>query len=75
MKSKKYEINNLAVSEYFVYDENTLSFRVAFTLITEDGEEKSDVTYFARKINGEYFIYTYKNNSEAIASESFLLEK
>lgn len=75
VKSKKYEINNLAVSEYFVYDENTLSFRVAFTLITEDGEEKSDVTYFARKINGEYFIYTYKNNSEAIASESFLLEK
>ncbi len=75
--NEKYEIrSNVSIFEFFEYDENTVSLRIAFTLATSSGEESVDVTYFARKINGEYFIYTYKNNSEAVASESlFLLEK
>ena len=66
---RPYEIREAKISDFFIYDEETFSVRAFFILVTDE-EEVINTTYYARKINGEYLIYKYKNNSEANTSES-----
>lgn len=62
-----YAIENEKVSEFFRYDENTVSLRVSFTHILkkhgrEDYRDFTDITYFARNIDGKYMIFARHNN-------------
>lgn len=55
------------VTDFMRYDENTVSLRIAFTHILkkhgkEDYRDRTDITYFARKTDGEYLIYDRYNN-------------
>ena len=62
-----YEFEDVETSEFFRYDENTVSLRVSFIHILkmygrEDYRNPTDITYFARKIDGEYMIFSAYNN-------------
>ena len=62
-----YYFENESVTEFMRYDENTVSMRIAFThILTQRGQEdyrdNTDITYFARKVDGEYLIYARYNN-------------
>lgn len=62
-----YSFENEKVSEFFRYDENTVSCRISFTHIlhkrgTEDYKDYTDITYFAKNVNGEYQIFARYNN-------------
>lgn len=62
-----YEIRNEQVSEYMRYDENTVSMRISFEHILkkhghEDYKDITDITYFARNIDGKYMIFARHNN-------------
>lgn len=62
-----YEFEDVEVSEFFRYDENTVSARVKFVHILkmygrEDYRNPTDITYFARLIDGEYMIFAAYNN-------------
>jgi len=67
--NRKYELKESKVFDLFRYDEETFSIRTSFILVT-DKEELIDITYYARKIDGKYYIYAYKNNSEANVNKS-----
>lgn len=62
-----YSFENESVSEFMRYDENTVSCRISFTHLLhkygrEDYKDFTDITYFAEKIDGEYYIYARYNN-------------
>lgn len=62
-----YSFENEAVSEFMRYDENTVSCRISFTHLLhkygrEDYKDFTDITYFAEKIDGEYYIFARYNN-------------
>lgn len=64
-----YEFKDEKVSEFFRYDENTVSVRIAFTHILKragsaDYKDKTDITYFAHKTSadGNYLIFARYNN-------------
>ena len=62
-----YEFEDVSVSEYFRYDDETVSMRISFVHIlkknySEDYRNPMDITYFARLVNGEYMIYEAYNN-------------
>ena len=62
-----YFFENESVTEFMRYDENTVSMRIAFTHVLtqhsqEDYRDDTDITYFARNIDGEYLIYARYNN-------------
>lgn len=62
-----YSFENEKISEFFRYDENTVSLRVSFTHVlhkygTEDYKDYTDITYFAKNVNGEYLIFARYNN-------------
>lgn len=62
-----YAFEDVKVSEYFRYDENTVSLRIAFVHTlqkygSEDYRDITDITYFARNINGKYMIFARYNN-------------
>ena len=63
-----YSIEDEKVSEFFRYDENTVSLRVAFTHVLkkagrEDYRDITDITYYARNIDGKYMIFARHNNA------------
>lgn len=63
-----YEIQDESVTEYMRYDENTVSMRISFTHVLkkyghEDYKDITDITYFARNINGKYYIFARHNNT------------
>ncbi len=62
-----YSIEDENVSEFMRYDENTVSVRISFTHILkmhgrEDYRDITDITYFARCIDGKYYIFNRYNN-------------
>ncbi len=62
-----YAIEDEKISEYYRYDENTVSLRVAFTHVLkkagrEDYRDYTDITYYARNIDGVYMIFARHNN-------------
>lgn len=62
-----YEFEDVETSEFFRYDDDTVSLRVSFIHILkmhgrEDYRNPTDITYFARKIDGEYMIFSAYNN-------------
>lgn len=62
-----YEFEDVSVSEFFRYDENTVSCRISFVHILKkygrpDYRDKTDITYFARKVGNSYLIYDRCNN-------------
>lgn len=62
-----YEIEDEKVSEFFRYDEKTVSLRVSFTHVLkkygrEDYRDFTDITYYAREIDGKYMIFARHNN-------------
>lgn len=64
-----YEFKDEKVSEFFRYDENTVSVRIAFTHILKragsaDYKDRTDITYFAHKTSadGNYLIFARYNN-------------
>lgn len=64
-----YSFEDEEVSDFMRYDENTVSVRVAFTHILkkygrEDYKDRTDITYFAKKIDGKYLIYDRYNNKQ-----------
>ena len=68
-KHSGYEFTDESVSEFFRYDPNTVSVRIAFTHIlhragSADYKDKTDITYFAHKTrdDGDYLIFARYNN-------------
>ena len=68
-KHSGYEFTDESVSEFFRYDQNTVSVRIAFTHIlhragSADYKDKTDITYFAHKTSddGDYLIFARYNN-------------
>ena len=62
-----YSFEDVSVSEFMRYDENTVSCRITFLHLLykagrEDYKDLTDITYFAEKINGEYLIFARYNN-------------
>ena len=62
-----YSFKNEKVSEFFRYDENTVSCRISFTHCLhkagyEDYKDHTDITYFATNESGEYLIFARYNN-------------
>ncbi len=62
-----YEFKNTQIREFYRYDENTISVRISFVHILkmhgrEDYRNPTDITYFARLIDGEYMIFACHNN-------------
>lgn len=63
-----YDFENVQTSEFFRYDENTVSLRVSFTHILRKGSKQyrdhTDITYFAHKVepDGDYKIFARYNN-------------
>ena len=62
-----YAFEDESVSEFFRYDENTVSVRISFTHILKkagraDYRDKTDITYFAHDVNGKYLIFARHNN-------------
>lgn len=62
-----YAIEDEKISEFFRYDENTVSVRVSFTHVLkkygqEDYKDLTDITYFARNVGGKYLIFARHNN-------------
>lgn len=62
-----YGFENESCSEFMRYDENTVSARIAFTHILrlggkENYKDYTDMTLFARKIDGVYKIFARINN-------------
>lgn len=62
-----YAFEDESVSEFMRYDDNTVSVRISFTHILkkngkEDYRDKTDITYFARNVDGKYLIYNRYNN-------------
>lgn len=62
-----YAIEDEKISEFFRYDENTVSLRVSFTHVLKkhgqaDYRDITDITYFARNIDGKYMIFARHNN-------------
>ncbi len=62
-----YSFENEKVSEFFRYDENTVSCRISFTHCLhkagyEDYKDHTDITYFATNESGEYLIFARYNN-------------
>ena len=62
-----YSFKDVSISEFFRYDENTVSCRISFIHLLhkygrEDYKDFTDITYFAEKINGEYMIFARHNN-------------
>ncbi len=62
-----YSFENEEVSEFFRYDENTVSCRISFTHCLhkagyEDYKDHTDITYFATNESGEYLIFARYNN-------------
>lgn len=63
-----YDFEDVEVSEFFRYDNDTVSLRVRFVHILkmngrEDYRNPTDITYFARLIDGEYMIFAAYNNN------------
>ncbi|MBQ7400155.1 MAG: hypothetical protein IJW06_06835 [Clostridia bacterium] len=62
-----YAIEDEKVTEFFRYDENTVSLRVSFTHVLkmygqEDYRDITDITYYARNVDGVYLIFARHNN-------------
>ena len=62
-----YAFEDEKVSEFFRYDENTVSVRISFTHIqkkygSEDYRDITDITYFAHNVGGKYLIFARYNN-------------
>ena len=62
-----YEFENVRVSEFLRYDENTVSVRISFIHVLkmygrEDYRNPCDITYFAHLVDGEYLIFNIFNN-------------
>lgn len=62
-----YALENVSVTEFMRYDENTVSMRISFTHVLkkygkEDYKDITDITYFARDIGGKYYIFARYNN-------------
>lgn len=62
-----YRIENLKLSEYYTYDENTFSCRVSFTHVLYGGwggdyENEFDMTFYFRLSGGEWLIYDSQVN-------------
>ncbi len=62
-----YEFEDEKVSEFYRYDENTVSARISFVHVLkmygrEDYRNFTDITFFARAENGEYMIFACYNN-------------
>ncbi|MBP3580729.1 MAG: hypothetical protein J6K12_05730 [Clostridia bacterium] len=62
-----YSIEDENISEFMRYDENTVSVRISFTHTLkmhgrEDYHDITDITYFARCIDGKYYIFNRYNN-------------
>ena len=62
-----YDFENVTSGEFFAYDENTFSCRVAFTHVLRkpgmpDFRDPLDYTFYLRKVNGTYLIYDCCNN-------------
>ncbi len=61
-----YAIEDEKVSEFFRYDENTVSVRISFTHVLkksgrQDYRDITDITYYARNIDGKYMIFARHN--------------
>ncbi len=62
-----YEFEDVEVSEFMRYDENTVSVRISFTHVLkkagrEDYRDITDITFFAHNIDGQYLIFARYNN-------------
>ncbi len=62
-----YEFLDEKVSEFMRYDDNTVSVRISFTHVLkmygrEDYRDMTDITFFARNVNGKYLIFDRYNN-------------
>ena len=62
-----YSFEDVSVTEFYRYDENTVSCRISFTHLLhkygrEDYKDFTDITYFAEKIDGKYMIFARHNN-------------
>ena len=62
-----YRIEDEKVSEFFKYDENTVSVRISFTHVLKkngkaDYKDITDITWFARNVDGKYLIFNRYNN-------------
>ncbi len=61
-----YAFEDESISEFFRYDDKTVSVRIAFTHILKrkgsaDYRDVTDITYFARLVNGKYQIFARYN--------------
>ncbi|MGN1120965.1 MAG: hypothetical protein ACI4RV_01280 [Eubacteriales bacterium] len=62
-----YAFEDESIGEFFRYDENTVSVRIAFTHILKkagsaDYRDRTDITYFAHNVDGKYLIFAMHNN-------------
>lgn len=62
-----YSIENEKTDEFMRYDENTVSIRISFTHVLkmygrEDYRDFTDITFFARNVDGKYLIFAQCNN-------------
>lgn len=62
-----FSFEDVSVTEFFRYDENTVSCRISFTHLLHkygraDYKDFTDITYFAENIDGEYMIFARHNN-------------
>lgn len=61
-----YDFEDVKLSEFLRYDENTVSARISFTHVLkmygrQDYRDMIDITFFARNIDGQYMIFALKN--------------
>ncbi len=62
-----FDFEDVTTSEFFRYDEKTVSVRISFTHILkkygkQDYRDITDITYFAHDVDGKYLIFASKNN-------------
>ena len=62
-----YAFEDVVLSEFFAYDENTFSCRVAFTHVlkrtySEDYRDYIDITYFFRRVGDAFLVYDRYNH-------------
>ncbi len=67
IKHNSYDFENVRVSEFYEYDENTFSCRIAFTHVlkrtaAEDYRDYIDITYFLRRVDDKFLIYNRYNH-------------
>ncbi|MBQ2767168.1 MAG: hypothetical protein IJF49_03720 [Clostridia bacterium] len=62
-----FSFEDVSATEFYAYDENTFSCRIRFVHLLhrngrEDYTEQFDVTFYLRRVNGEFLIYDMVNN-------------